>query len=218
VREGYVQAFADSLDTVFLAAVPFALLAFALTWFLEEVPLRKTVESSGVGESLAMPREDSSLKEIERALSVLVSRDSKRLIYERLARRAGVDLSPAGCWLLLRLDEHGPVAPAELADRLDVPEDRLGPHFEELREAGLVAEAGDGRDGEQGSRVTVSSEGRHVLDRLLAARRQGLAEMLEGWSPEQHEELARLLGRLARELLRDDPEPGFAGAGLPREP
>ena len=51
-----------------------------------------------------------------------------------------------------------------------------------------------------------------MLDKLLASRRQSLAEMLEGWSPEQHEELARLLGRLARELLRDDPEPRLAGA------
>jgi hypothetical protein len=35
-------AFSDSLHVVFLSAVPFALVAFGLTWFLREVPLRAT--------------------------------------------------------------------------------------------------------------------------------------------------------------------------------
>ena len=74
VHAGYVEAFAASLDTVVLAAVPLAPAAFTLTWFLRELPLRKTVETSGVEESYAMPRDDSSLTEIERALTVLASR------------------------------------------------------------------------------------------------------------------------------------------------
>jgi hypothetical protein len=89
IHEAYVHAFATSLDTVFLSAVPFALLAFALSWLLKEVPLRKTVETSGIADSYAMPKEDGSLRGIERALTVLLSRDSKRRIYGRLARRAG---------------------------------------------------------------------------------------------------------------------------------
>jgi EmrB/QacA subfamily drug resistance transporter len=42
VRDGLRLAFSDSLHVVFLSAVPFALIAFVLTWFLREVPLRKT--------------------------------------------------------------------------------------------------------------------------------------------------------------------------------
>jgi EmrB/QacA subfamily drug resistance transporter len=42
VRDGLRVAFSNSLHVVFLSAVPFALVAFALTWFLREVPLRKT--------------------------------------------------------------------------------------------------------------------------------------------------------------------------------
>lgn len=41
VHHGYVLAFSHSLETVFLIGVPFALVAFALTWFLKEVPLRE---------------------------------------------------------------------------------------------------------------------------------------------------------------------------------
>ena len=38
-----MHAYALSIHSVFLAAVPVALAAFVLTWFLPEVPLRATV-------------------------------------------------------------------------------------------------------------------------------------------------------------------------------
>ncbi|HET9199470.1 MAG TPA: EmrB/QacA family drug resistance transporter, partial [Dehalococcoidia bacterium] len=44
VLDGVVQAFANSLETVFLAAVPVALAAFAVSWLLREIPLRGGVE------------------------------------------------------------------------------------------------------------------------------------------------------------------------------
>jgi EmrB/QacA subfamily drug resistance transporter len=40
LRHGYVEAFSHAIHTVFLVGVPFCVLAFALTWFLTEVPLR----------------------------------------------------------------------------------------------------------------------------------------------------------------------------------
>lgn len=51
VYSGVVEAFAASLHTVFIAAVPFAVVAFALTWFLREHPLRETAH---VGNTSAM--------------------------------------------------------------------------------------------------------------------------------------------------------------------
>jgi len=45
VHTGYIQAVNASLHPVFLWAVPFAILAFAITWLLKEVPLRKTLHS-----------------------------------------------------------------------------------------------------------------------------------------------------------------------------
>ena len=204
VREGYLQAFAASMDTVFFAAVPFALVAFILAGFLPELPLRKTVETTGLGESFAMPKEDSSLKEIERSLRVLVSREGQRHIYERLAARAGVDLGPAECWLLFRIEEYAPDSATSLASRLELSETSLLPHLERLEEAELLVGGEDGY-----TLLALSPNGQEVIGRLVAARRQALSELLEGWSPEQHEELARMLGRLARELLQDDPQPGL---------
>lgn len=40
IHNGFVEAFAHSLETVFLVGVPIGVVAFVLTWFLKEVPLR----------------------------------------------------------------------------------------------------------------------------------------------------------------------------------
>ncbi|MGH7643215.1 MAG: DHA2 family efflux MFS transporter permease subunit [Candidatus Dormibacteria bacterium] len=45
VHTGYIQAVTASLHPVFLWAVPFAALAFLITWLLKELPLRKTVHA-----------------------------------------------------------------------------------------------------------------------------------------------------------------------------
>lgn len=42
------------------------------------------------------------------------------------------------------------------------------------------------------------------MERLAEARRSSLCELLDGWGPDEHEELARLIQKLAKELLADD--------------
>jgi EmrB/QacA subfamily drug resistance transporter len=49
-RIGVIQSFADSLDVVFLLAVPVAAITFVLAWFLREVPLREDVHVGGIAE------------------------------------------------------------------------------------------------------------------------------------------------------------------------
>jgi EmrB/QacA subfamily drug resistance transporter len=54
----FVHAYAASLDTVFLVAVPVAVVAFTLTWLLPEVPLRTTagpVDPTGVSAGVVEP-------------------------------------------------------------------------------------------------------------------------------------------------------------------
>jgi predicted MFS family arabinose efflux permease len=47
LHSDYIQAVTASLHPVFLWAVPFGVLGFAITWLLKEVPLRKTVHATG---------------------------------------------------------------------------------------------------------------------------------------------------------------------------
>jgi hypothetical protein len=39
----------------------------------------------------------------------------------------------------------------------------------------------------------------------VEARSQGLAELLEGWEPERHDEVRAMLDRLARDLVVEIP-------------
>jgi EmrB/QacA subfamily drug resistance transporter len=57
IHDGYLRAFTESLHVVFIAAIPIAAVAFALTWLLEEVPLRTSIGAvDGVGAGFGMLR------------------------------------------------------------------------------------------------------------------------------------------------------------------
>ncbi|MGH7881613.1 MAG: hypothetical protein ACREN8_01700 [Candidatus Dormibacteraceae bacterium] len=61
VRDGYMDSFATSLHTVFLAAIPFVVIAFVLAWLLPEVALRSAAPPlEGVAESFGMVRTDAA--------------------------------------------------------------------------------------------------------------------------------------------------------------
>jgi hypothetical protein len=64
IKAPVVAAFGHSLQTVFLVAVPFAVLAFALGWLMKEIPLRTTAfrptspDSNGTGQDKGDPSDE----------------------------------------------------------------------------------------------------------------------------------------------------------------
>lgn len=192
-----LHAYAESIHTVFLSAVPVAAVAFAVTLFLREVPLRKTAQTVDFGESLgAGVTHRSSLAEAERAVTRLISRDEKaREMYEGLARQAGVDLPAGSLWALCRIDRVGSIRGADLAERAETTVDVGRPYVDLLVKDGLVIRSGD--------RLQISLAGRDVARRLYEARAKGLAHLLNGWEPEANPELTELLTRLSQTTLGD---------------
>jgi EmrB/QacA subfamily drug resistance transporter len=211
VHSGYVHAYASSLQTVFLVAVPIAFLAFLLTWLLPEVRLRRSTAAPDARQTFTMPLECTSAQELERALTAITRREHRPELFRRLAARAGVDVEPAVAWLLLRIDRHPDWPAPRLARAPTVDERRLRALLEGMSQAGLVA---DGADGE--GPPTLTEAGRDAVRALIRARRERLSELLDGWSPEEHDELRALVARLTSELLDDEvsapPEP--AGAAV----
>jgi DNA-binding MarR family transcriptional regulator len=57
--------------------------------------------------------------------------------------------------------------------------------------------------------LILTPSGSAAADRLFAARREGLRELLADWSPEQHAELADLLNRLSRAILGENADRGL---------
>jgi EmrB/QacA subfamily drug resistance transporter len=198
VQAEVIHAYALSLSTVFLVAVPIAALAFVLSWLLPEVRLRTTTQAT---EKL-MPTARSSQQEIERALHVLSSRDSLEQLYRRLAARAGVELDPRPTWLLFRLQEQAPISQVRLAQRFQVPAEELTPSIATLQEKGLVSLTAPA-DGQGEGQLQLTSAGQETLTNLTTALHDNLSALLDGWSPEQEAELATLLHKVTGDLLNE---------------
>ncbi len=209
VHSGYVQAYAHSLQTVFLVAVPIAVIAFLLTWLMPELELRKTATATATdtGQAFAIPTDRSSVQEMERALTTLASRENRPEFFRRLTERSGLDLEPAGSWVLLRMWRHPEYSVAQLAREPRMPESRVQSVLQRLAGDGLVT-ASTGNGDEPGeSPPSLTPSGQAAVDQLVATHRQRLSELLDGWSPAEHEELVGLVRRLTRELLDDEPAP-----------
>jgi DNA-binding MarR family transcriptional regulator len=203
IHNGFIDAYSASLQTVFRSAIPIAAFAFVLSWLLPEVRLRKTVAATDSGEGYGMPTERSSLQELERAVGVLAQRENRVALYRRIAAQAGLNgLRPAAPCLLSRIAEHPRVSLGELAEQIGIPESELAPSVEELISRSLLSTepSADGAT----SRLTLTEQGAPALQRLRAARRHELAGMLDGWSPDEHPELAARLWTLAREFIEQD--------------
>jgi len=190
VRAEFGHAYVESLSTVFLVAAPIAAVAFLLTWHLPEVRLRTTTQATDVGHTFTISAARSSQEEIERALHVLASRDSRSLIYRRLAGRVGIALDPLCCWLLFRIQDQEPISQEHLAKRLGVPGEKLRPAIESLAQNELIIVTSPS-DGQARGQLQLTPAGQQTREKLADAYHDSLAELLEGWSPEQEAELAR---------------------------
>jgi hypothetical protein len=210
LRDGYLQAFTHALKTVFVVAAAVAVIAFIVSWFIRELPLRETVATGDLGDTFAAPRDTAALAAAINQIGRLGRRQGAREIVRRVAERAGVQLSPAACWLLARVSEDAPAHLDELEQRARIPSRALHDAWTQLRERGLIEPHPPGSE-----HYVLSGTGRQTLELLTSTGEQRLAALLEGWRPEEHEELARMIAVIAREFFIDT---AALLAHLPSEP
>ena len=199
VKVPYLHAFTDALDTVFLAAAGIAVLAFALSWFIQERPLRETVTTDGVGEAFASPRPADSLGDIAASLSRLAGRDKTRAFIAEVAAQTGVELTPAACWMLFRYRERPAASFADLRAIRPVQLEDLEAGRAQLIASGYVEVGSEGA-------ADVTAAGEVVAERLRGCARERLCKLLEGWSAEDYPDLQKLLTRLADDIAEAPPE------------
>jgi DNA-binding MarR family transcriptional regulator len=200
---------------MFRIGVPIGLVAFLLSWTLPEIELRKSIRTSEPGEHLGLPEPRTSLGEVRRILERAASRENRGELYETLAARAQVDLEPRGVWMLYRLADRPGCTLEQVGAHLSVDPAHLEVSIESLLSAGLLrrdggptrvdAAAGAQRtNGIDGSSLVLTESGHDAIERLTAARRASMTELLEGWDPEAHPEVLDLVRDLARALMADD--------------
>jgi EmrB/QacA subfamily drug resistance transporter len=198
IRDSYLSAFTDAVDLVFLVAAGIMTIAFILTWFIPERPLRTTVRTAGLQQAFAAPEDTDSVREVARELSVLVGKEGVLAFLERAARRADVDVPPAGGWLLARAASERNVDVPRLAATYSLDEERLRDACRDLHGRGLLTGGPDDTTG-------LTAEGARVVDALADARCAALEDLVADWSPAEHPELDRYVRSLSDDLVEEAP-------------
>jgi EmrB/QacA subfamily drug resistance transporter len=204
VHAGYISGYATSLQTVFLAAVPFGALAFLLAWTLKDIPLRTTTGKPDPADTLAptsRPTIRTSDQEMERALTSLLSRERRHEVYAGLSADAGIKVAPRAAWLLLRVGQHPGMSRRDLARLLHLTDAGLAGRLGELISSGYVAAL----PGDLGLPVPLTEAGQHAFGQLFRARHARIARLAADWHPDQHPALLALLDRLTHQLAAPEP-------------
>src|SRR3954447_17463404 len=127
-------------------------------------------------------------------LRVVVARTARRLRQE-----AGTELSPSQTSALAAVESRGPLTPSELATCERIQRPTATRVLARLEERGLVARAADPAD-RRSSLVSITPEGRALLEAGRTRKNAFLARRLEGLDAEEIAVLERAAAILERVL------------------
>ena len=140
------------------------------------------------------------VRDVARALSVVLRRGNVPRVQEKLIQDAGLKLDRSSYWLLRTLSEDEPARVSELASRQGTDVSTACRQVARCEQAGLVHREGDPRD-LRAVLFSLTDAGRDTLARLQTARLAQLEGMLSGWTVRDRRDLARLLSRFATTYL-----------------
>ncbi|MFF0145738.1 EmrB/QacA subfamily drug resistance transporter [Amycolatopsis sulphurea] len=208
VSEPVITAYSDSLHVVFLYAVPVGLLAFVLSLFLKEVPLRDTARASApdIGEGFAMPESGEHNRELERAIATVFFRE-RRKVAPAIFARSGSELDAGGLWCLvqvhLREQTGRPATLAAVGAHYGIPTEVFEPAFQRLVTTGQLSF----EDGV----FSLTESGHEETAKLVNAWREWVAERLGDWGDADRDELDAALTRVATRILNESEDPARSG-------
>jgi EmrB/QacA subfamily drug resistance transporter len=196
-----VDAYAQSLHTVFLWSVAMALVGFVVALFLKQVQLRDTsrATSTDMGEGFASPSSGDSDKLLELCVGRIL-RSTDIHATRRVFAGSGSRLDLAGAWAVVQVAVFTrAVGRADLnmiAARRTVPPEVLEPVFDRVIRQGYLAGDGD---------LSLTAAGRVELDMISAAWTNWINDRLERDRGTESDEGTRAAaGRVAKRLLTED--------------
>jgi EmrB/QacA subfamily drug resistance transporter len=198
-----VHAYAQSLQVVFLTAVPVAALSLLLALFLKEVPLRGTSRATAtdLGEGFAMPTVPDKDAKLEQAIAALLRKETIPMSSAALAHStATLDEADAWCVMQIHLQrrQRKPTTLQAIAERVRVPWQVLAPAFNRAVNGGYVADG-------PGNGYSLTNIGEAEFGKLSAGWQEWVVERLADWNPEIEADLPAALARLGRRLFDEEP-------------
>lgn len=170
-----VDAYADTIQTVFLWTVPVAALGFVVALFLKQVQLRDSARagSTDMGEGFASPSGADSQRVLETAVGKIIGStdlDTAR----RLITASDTRLDIAGAWAVMQVELHtrivGHASLGMIAARRHVPPEVLLPVFDRMVEEGYLSRSGHlfshTAGGAREARVISTAWGNWLADRV----------------------------------------------------
>ena len=198
-----VDAYAHAIHLVFLTAVPVAGLAFLLSLFLKEVPMRGTsrTAASDVGEGFGLPEGADSLLRLQTAIARLVrTRGPEAAQAIRDASGTALDVADGWCVGQVHIRERvgADTSLETVSRRVRVPAQVLKPAFDTARNDGYLSGDDD--------RLQVTEAGEREIQKLVAATHVWLAGELADRGAKDDELLTRALHDTAKQFIDQDPE------------
>ncbi|MFD5073659.1 MDR family MFS transporter [Streptomyces sp. NPDC058371] len=197
-----IQAYADTIHTVFLWAVPVALLGFVVALFLKQVQLRDSARmgSTDMGEGFASPSTADSQRLLEAAVGKIIG-GTELDTARRIVLDSDTRLDVAGAWAVMQVELFtrmvGHANLGLIASRRHLPPEVLVPVFDRMVDEGYLT-----RDG---SLFSHTEAGRREADVIGKAWGTWLAQRVEqDIGRPSGADLRAAVDSIAKRLLAED--------------
>ncbi|MFJ5100411.1 MDR family MFS transporter [Streptomyces sp. NPDC088554] len=197
-----IQAYADSLHTVFLWTVPVALLGFVVALFLKQVKLRDSARagSTDMGEGFASPGSGDSARLLELSIAKIL-RSAGPGTARGIMLSADTRLDLAGAWAVMQVELFtrmvGHASLGLIAGRHRVPPEVLLPVFDRMVDEGYLSRTGN--------LLSHTEAGRREAALITRAWGHWLNERLDAdRGRPSGAELRRAVDAIAKRLLAED--------------
>ncbi|WP_394428770.1 MDR family MFS transporter [Streptomyces sp. SGAir0957] len=210
-RTPIVDAYADSLHTVFLWTVPVALIGFLVALFLKQVQLRDSARmgSSDMGEGFAQPTTGDKSHLLERTVGTIVKTTDLETA-RRILNASDTRLDVAGAWAVMQVEFFtrmvGHASLGMIAARRMLPPEVLVPVFQRMVDEGYLSRTG--------VYFSHTAAGRREAGVINQAWGEWLADKVEAdLGRPADEDLRAAVDTIAKRLLAEDLQ-----QGLPNQP
>ncbi len=133
------------------------------------------------------------------SMSAIARMPSSLKLHEKFQAAAGVKLDRPGFIALKKIALYGPLRVSALSQQMGLDISTVSRKVHQLEAEGLVERSGDPAD-RRSAVLSISDEGRRVLQKLDGQGERMLADTLADWSDEDIARLAELLGRLIDDI------------------
>lgn len=152
------------------------------------------VQRGFYAESVKSTKPEADVRAIQEAISQLVRGSRKALLAS--ASEAVPEMAPAAFVIMTRIADMSPASPAAIIAATGLDRSVVSRHLTALTKEGYLVSEPDHHDGRV-SLFSPATDAEVMFREVSKARRDGVAEALEGWSAQDVSTFVRLLERFA---------------------